>query len=366
MAPPKTMALSQPQQQTIGQNGDQPSKSQNKSKNRKNKQQQRDSNKEQQASQLKQSAKCQDSGALIKTSTQTKQSNAPVVESIERNAAKKEKISELSKNAIDLLNTRKDQSISATKSAKQLINEEADDIDAGIEVDGSSNSGSSFKDGSEDQLKSNSVSPIMAQTTNGAAVKRSSNGISQPSTNNQESAPACPVVTPSFKRTTISREQLAHDRQVIEADEQQIQEKLHSKQRKSSTSGASNGSQSDKTEDKADPGDDAKGATVVDKSARLRRKFSSQSSQESQSGGSLCKVCDQHVYQMERMLAEKSIYHKQCFRCYKCKIQLCVGNYSSHEGQVFCKAHHRQLFQPQAKLDNEVDVDVVAKSSKYR
>lgn len=80
---------------------------------------------------------------------------------------------------------------------------------------------------------------------------------------------------------------------------------------------------------------------------------------------SMCKFCNNHVYQMERMLAEKSLYHKKCFRCHQCKIQLQINSYASHEGQVYCKAHHRQIIQPAVKVDNENDVDIVAKSSKY-
>lgn len=40
-----------------------------------------------------------------------------------------------------------------------------------------------------------------------------------------------------------------------------------------------------------------------------------------------------------------------------------MDNYSSHESQLYCKAHHRQLLQPKAKFDQDNDVEPVTKSS---
>lgn len=360
------MALAQ--QQPLGQGA--------KSKNRKAKRQKNESTKEtisrnkQQASNGKLvDQKCQDPSITAQPSPNNKQQlNSSSVKPSERTSlTKKDDHNKLKPTDKDIVSETVTpvatihQSISASAKHQQLINEEPDEIDAGIEVDGSSNSGSSVKDSGEDPIKSNSVSPVMAQ----AAMK---NNISE-----DHSVPQidevkndfCPKIETLTKRTTITREQLAQDRQVIEADEQHIQEKLQFKQRKSSVQESNIGlSKSQSVESNGVHIDDAKNETNIDKSSKPRRKFSTQSSQEGQNG-SLCKVCGQHVYQMERMLAEKSIYHKQCFRCYQCKVQLRIDNYSSHEGQVYCKAHHRQLFQPQVKLDNENDVDVVAKSSKY-
>lgn len=278
--------------------------------------------------------------------------------------------------------------------AKQISTDETDDIDAGIELDGSSYSGSSVKDISEDQMKSASVSPVMAQ----------SNLVNETSTKHAADVSSVEQLTGSLcsmpvRKASATKQELAAIQQVIEADEQLLQQKLRDKQlRKSSkdnhepeasqhqvyntnastTTTNSAPTESDnpstRTNEQTDlltsPADESirtpnKDSTCSsDKSAKARRRFSSQSSQEALDS-SLCKVCDQHVYQMERMMAEKSLYHKRCFRCYQCKIQLRVDNYSSHEGQVYCKAHHRQIFQPQVKLDDDDDVDIVAKSSKY-
>jgi hypothetical protein len=228
--------------------------------------------------------------------------------------------------------------------AKQISTEEQDDIDAGIELDGSSNSGSSVKDLNEDQVKSTSVSPLMAQSSLVNENRNSTKHAVENAPLEQLAGSLCTDIAMSKKVGLTTKQQLAANQQVIDADEQSLQQKLQSKQRKSSVQ--SNTSNTSST-----------------------RLMNSSNVSGQQSGApqspALCKVCDQHVYQMERMMAEKAVYHKSCFRCHQCKTQLRVDNYASHEGQVYCKAHHRQIFQPQVKLDNEDDVDIVAKSSKY-
>ncbi|XP_071044544.1 F-actin-monooxygenase MICAL3 isoform X12 [Parasteatoda tepidariorum] len=67
----------------------------------------------------------------------------------------------------------------------------------------------------------------------------------------------------------------------------------------------------------------------------------------------LCKICGKHVYQMEKMKAERNIFHKNCFRCKECNKLLNVDSYSSNEGDIYCKPHFRQLFQPKARFDGE-------------
>lgn len=226
--------------------------------------------------------------------------------------------------------------------AKQISTEEQDDIDAGIELDGSSNSESSVKDPNEDQVKSTSVSPVMAQSNLVNENRNSTKHAVENGPLEQLTGSLCTDITMSKKISSTTKQQLAANQQVIDADEQSLQQKLQSKQRKSSV----------------------QSNTSSVRSANGSNGTGQQSSGPPQSPA-ICKVCEQHVYQMERMMAEKAVYHKGCFRCYQCKTQLRVDNYSSHEGQVYCKAHHRQIFQPQVKLDSEDDVDIVAKSSKY-
>lgn len=42
-----------------------------------------------------------------------------------------------------------------------------------------------------------------------------------------------------------------------------------------------------------------------------------------------------------------------------------MDNYSSHKSQLYCKAHHGQLFQPKAKFGEHNDVRAVTKSGEY-
>jgi hypothetical protein len=255
----------------------------------------------------------------------------------------------LSKEALNLspgVKSRRTGSLVAAQTvlAKQISTEEQDDIDAGIELDGSSNSGSSVKDLNEDPIKSASVSPIMAQSN---LVNENRNGTKHAVENapiEQLAGSLCTDIPLGKKVGTTTKQQLAANQQVIDADEQSLQQRLQSKQRKSSVQSNTSNTSS---------------------STRLMNGGNSNGQLGNPPSPAICKVCEQHVYQMERMVAEKAVYHKSCFRCYQCKTQLRVDNYSSHEGQVYCKAHHRQIFQPQVKLDNEDDVDIVTKSSKY-
>ncbi|CAL1280946.1 unnamed protein product [Larinioides sclopetarius] len=82
---------------------------------------------------------------------------------------------------------------------------------------------------------------------------------------------------------------------------------------------------------------------------KVQRTFS----QSGQDELCLCKICGKHVYQMEKIKACKSVYHKNCFRCKECNKLLTVDTYQSNEGDVYCQPHFRQLFQPKARFDGE-------------
>ncbi|RWS05111.1 reticulocyte-binding protein 2-like isoform X4 [Dinothrombium tinctorium] len=71
---------------------------------------------------------------------------------------------------------------------------------------------------------------------------------------------------------------------------------------------------------------------------------------------SLCSICGKHVYQMEKVKAEKRLFHRTCFRCKQCSKQLSMDTYSSHEGELYCQIHFKLLFQPKAKFDNSDDI----------
>ncbi|XP_054091287.1 LIM domain and actin-binding protein 1 isoform X2 [Zeugodacus cucurbitae] len=66
-----------------------------------------------------------------------------------------------------------------------------------------------------------------------------------------------------------------------------------------------------------------------------------------------CRLCTKPVYKMEEIKAEKSIYHKNCFRCRECNKQLKVDNYQSHEGVLYCMVHFKLLFSPKCVEDSE-------------
>ncbi|XP_050315522.1 uncharacterized protein LOC126750068 isoform X1 [Anthonomus grandis grandis] len=59
-----------------------------------------------------------------------------------------------------------------------------------------------------------------------------------------------------------------------------------------------------------------------------------------------CKVCGKQVFQMEQIKAERSVYHKNCFRCSECSKQLTVDTYESNDGSLYCKPHFKALFAP--------------------
>lgn len=62
----------------------------------------------------------------------------------------------------------------------------------------------------------------------------------------------------------------------------------------------------------------------------------------------ICKICNKEPYVVERLVAEKSWWHKTCFRCKECNKQLNLDSYASHQGIIYCKPHHRDLFKPKA------------------
>ncbi|KAL1130892.1 hypothetical protein AAG570_012133 [Ranatra chinensis] len=70
-------------------------------------------------------------------------------------------------------------------------------------------------------------------------------------------------------------------------------------------------------------------------------------------GTAVCKSCGKTVFVMEQIKAERAVWHKNCFRCKTCNKQLTVDIYSSHEGELYCKPHFKELFKPKAVVDAE-------------
>lgn len=64
-----------------------------------------------------------------------------------------------------------------------------------------------------------------------------------------------------------------------------------------------------------------------------------------------CATCSKNVYAMERLEADKVVYHKVCFKCDVCKKPLSVGSYAALEGTIYCKVHFKQLFKAKGNYD---------------
>mmetsp|Transcript_36512 Transcript_36512/g.91529 ORF Transcript_36512/g.91529 Transcript_36512/m.91529 type:complete len:89 (-) Transcript_36512:142-408(-) len=57
-----------------------------------------------------------------------------------------------------------------------------------------------------------------------------------------------------------------------------------------------------------------------------------------------CKVCEKLVYQADRLVCDKVVYHKQCFKCTHCNGRLKLGDFTALDGKLYCKPHYTQLF----------------------
>uniref|UniRef100_A0A8C6YQB6 LIM zinc-binding domain-containing protein n=1 Tax=Nothoprocta perdicaria TaxID=30464 RepID=A0A8C6YQB6_NOTPE len=65
----------------------------------------------------------------------------------------------------------------------------------------------------------------------------------------------------------------------------------------------------------------------------------------------ICTLCQQRVYPMECLIADKQHFHKSCFRCHHCGSKLSLGNYASLHGKIYCKPHFKQLFKSKGNYD---------------
>ncbi|XP_078662225.1 uncharacterized protein LOC144906126 isoform X7 [Branchiostoma floridae x Branchiostoma belcheri] len=64
-----------------------------------------------------------------------------------------------------------------------------------------------------------------------------------------------------------------------------------------------------------------------------------------------CKTCGKRVYPVEKLVADKNIYHNTCFKCAECNRTLRVGTYASIDGAIYCKPHFQQLFKLKGNYD---------------
>lgn len=64
-----------------------------------------------------------------------------------------------------------------------------------------------------------------------------------------------------------------------------------------------------------------------------------------------CESCNKTVYPMEKLSADKKVFHKTCFKCTECKSTLRLGNYAALQGKLYCKPHFKQLFKAKGNYD---------------
>ncbi|KAL4712450.1 hypothetical protein ACJJTC_007466, partial [Scirpophaga incertulas] len=102
------------------------------------------------------------------------------------------------------------------------------------------------------------------------------------------------------------------------------------------------------------------GSISVSKSSeKLYKKMKAEADGES---NPQCQRCSRPVYAMERIKAEKRVWHKECFRCVQCLKQLTVETYQSDHTALYCKPHFKQLFEPKPVEDSDqIDGDIPKK-----
>lgn len=65
----------------------------------------------------------------------------------------------------------------------------------------------------------------------------------------------------------------------------------------------------------------------------------------------ICAACQKTVYPMERLVADKLIFHNSCFCCKHCHTKLSLGSYAALHGEFYCKPHFQQLFKSKGNYD---------------
>ncbi|GLJ29179.1 hypothetical protein SUGI_0575310 [Cryptomeria japonica] len=57
-----------------------------------------------------------------------------------------------------------------------------------------------------------------------------------------------------------------------------------------------------------------------------------------------CVACGKTVYPLEKVAVDGTAYHKPCFKCSHGGCVISPSNYVAHEGRLYCRHHHSQLF----------------------
>uniref|UniRef100_A0A1I8HJS4 LIM zinc-binding domain-containing protein n=1 Tax=Macrostomum lignano TaxID=282301 RepID=A0A1I8HJS4_9PLAT len=79
-------------------------------------------------------------------------------------------------------------------------------------------------------------------------------------------------------------------------------------------------------------------------------------SPESGAGLPHCQLCGQRVYPLEKQCCNGLIYHRSCFKCHSCRVQLEGENAAMLDNKIFCPIHffelHEQLKATSSKVVN--------------
>ncbi|KAM0012448.1 Pollen-specific protein SF3 [Helianthus debilis subsp. tardiflorus] len=74
-----------------------------------------------------------------------------------------------------------------------------------------------------------------------------------------------------------------------------------------------------------------------------------------------CNACAKIVYPIERVKVDGTAYHRACFKCCHGGCTISPSNYIAHEGRLYCKHHHIQLFKKKGNYSQlEVEETVAA------
>ncbi|KAL3040414.1 hypothetical protein OYC64_011441 [Pagothenia borchgrevinki] len=65
----------------------------------------------------------------------------------------------------------------------------------------------------------------------------------------------------------------------------------------------------------------------------------------------MCSACSKPVYPMEKITADKYIFHQTCFCCKQCNKKLSMQNYTPLHGEFYCIFHYQQLFRRKGNYD---------------
>lgn len=57
-----------------------------------------------------------------------------------------------------------------------------------------------------------------------------------------------------------------------------------------------------------------------------------------------CVACKKTVYPIEKVAIDGNAYHRPCFKCTYGGCVISPSNCATHEGKLYCKHHHNQLF----------------------